>query len=130
LGFAALSLKSSQNQLQIKDILSMQKMLSALGRNFGKRFYAAVLAVVIGLVGWVAIAPQTSYAASDSTAQQAQTAENREQAYEEAKSIANDPEGLEKEYEKNREEYLKSHPDEGGVVQEAKQAVERITGNN
>ncbi|MBE9179086.1 hypothetical protein IQ268_10985 [Oculatella sp. LEGE 06141] len=107
----------------------MKLVLSALKKALYKGIYVGALVALLNIGGWLAIATPASYAAS-TTVQDQESVESREQAYEEAKSIVNDPKGIEREYEKNKDAYLKEHPEEGGVIEEAKQAVERITGND
>jgi hypothetical protein len=53
---------------------------------------------------------------------------SREAAYEEAVKAANDPKGLEKEFEKGMENYKEEHPGENPVVEGAKELVEKVTG--
>jgi len=59
-------------------------------------------------------------------AEQAKQAE-REQAYEAAVEVAEDPQGPEEEYEKNLEAYYDSHPEESpNLLQEAEELIETV----
>jgi hypothetical protein len=95
-------------------------------------FLSAVAACLISL-SLIAVS-QPSYAASQPAANQpaaqnsAET-QQREQAYEEAKGIAEDPKmGIEKEYEKEVEVYREEHADESGIVEKAKELMTEVTG--
>lgn len=60
-----------------------------------------------------------------------QNMKDRQEAYKEATEITEDPKmGVEKEYEAEAEEYLEEHPEEGGVLQGAKNLVNQVTGKN
>lgn len=114
-------------------IFLMRRLLSTLKDVFGKGMYVLALVVLLNVAGWM-MAP-ASYAvpsSSDSSLTQTnnqESAESREEAYEEAQEVVNDPKrGVEKEYEKNRDEYFQEHPGEGGVVQGAKNLVDKVTG--
>ncbi|NJR51807.1 MAG: hypothetical protein HC780_21715 [Leptolyngbyaceae cyanobacterium CSU_1_3] len=53
---------------------------------------------------------------------------SRSAAYEEAAEAAKDPEGLEKEYEKEMEVFKEEHPSENPVIEGVKEVVEKVTG--
>ena len=57
-----------------------------------------------------------------------QTYKNREDAYESALKAVNDPEGLEKEYQKDLKIFKQENPDKANLVEEAKEAVENVIG--
>lgn len=110
-----------------------------------QRFFSTFKRIVVstifvlgfaGLVG-VTIAPQPSYAtaAPQSTSQEvispdSQNYATREEAYEKAIEAAKDPSGLEKEYEKDLKMYKEAHPDQGGLVEQAKEVVEKVVGKD
>jgi hypothetical protein len=109
----------------------MRSMASSFNRFFGKVFF--VLALVCSFsVGWLGLPQQSSYAAEKPTMSQMQSEsslESREQAYEKAKEIADDPKmGIQKEYEEEVEVYREENV-EGGIIEEAKELVTKVTGN-
>lgn len=55
---------------------------------------------------------------------------SREEAYEKAVEVAQDPEGLDKEYEKELQEYEAEHAGKGNLVEAAKQVVDKVTGKD
>lgn len=55
---------------------------------------------------------------------------SRSEAYEKAVNVADDPNGMEKAYEKNLENYKEEHPNDEGLVEKAKDLVEKVTGND
>ncbi len=57
-----------------------------------------------------------------------QTATNREAAYEEAVDAVKQPDGLEKEYEKDLKTFKKENPSENPVVEGAKELIDKVTG--
>lgn len=113
-------------------ISSLNIVLRTVCGVFCRVFLSAVVACLISL-SLIAVS-QPSYAASQSAANQpaAQNSaeiQQREQAYEEAKGIAEDPKmGIEKEYEKEAEVYREEHAGEGGIVEKAKELVTEVTG--
>lgn len=88
---------------------------------------ASMIVVFLGLGSLCA----PSYAASTQVTPAPDSLEVRERAYEEAKDIANDVKmGVEKAYEENVEEFFEEHPEEQpGLIQEAKEIVEDLTGS-
>lgn len=63
----------------------------------------------------------------DNASKDGEGAEDRTEAYEKAVEAVDEPQGLEKVYEKNLEEYEETQPDTG-IIQEAKQLIEKVTG--
>ncbi|HEY9859935.1 MAG TPA: hypothetical protein V6D16_10545 [Candidatus Obscuribacterales bacterium] len=116
----------------------MQRILAAIGQ-----FIRSSL-VVIGLVGLLSLSSliisQASYAGNTnvpnfradqlnpSTAEK-QSVETREQAYNNATRVAKDPDALEQEYERNLESYEEQQPN-SGIIEGAKQLMEKVTGND
>jgi hypothetical protein len=63
--------------------------------------------------------------------QKDQATENPAKAYSEMIKVVEDPKvGIEKEYEKKEQEYFKDHPDAGGLVEQAKELVTKVTDSN
>lgn len=99
-----------------------------------------VRAIVVGLIGllsWTGLfasAALPSFAASveDVTEEvispDSQKYATREEAYDKAIQAANDPKGLDKEYEKDIKIFKKENPDDVSLVEKAKEAVEKVTG--
>ncbi|WP_346292862.1 hypothetical protein [Sphaerothrix gracilis] len=99
---------------------------SAIGHRI-RLFIGFSLAVILG---WAILLSQPSYAApkaSEITQTQNTAAADREDAYEKAAAVIDDPRGVEKEYEKNMDNYKRSHPSENGMIEEAKDLVEKVT---
>lgn len=111
----------------------MQRFFSLSVRSLYKVFMVTVLVGAMSfLSGFSSI--QSSYA-DVSTPKQAlkeiqrdQAVESPTQAYEEMTKIVEDPKvGIEKEYEKKEQEYFQDHPDTGGLVEQAKELVNKVT---
>lgn len=111
----------------------MQQILAAVGQMFRKSILILGLVSLLSLSSLYIFADQPSYAGAtqlrdtSQTSVGSQTPENREQAYEEAVETLNNPKGLEQEYEKNLESYKESQPNQG-LVEQAKEVVEKVTG--
>jgi hypothetical protein len=101
-----------------------------------KGILIVILACLLNLVGWVSIFNLPSYAASTPEEELADIREdkakiNPEEFYEKATKTSEDPKmGVEKNYEKNLKEFYKENPEEGGLVEGAKQLVDKATGKN
>lgn len=116
----------------------MQRLFSVLKQVFFSNILAIGLVSLFSFAGAWAIAPATGYAAtmsSQSTQEKvispdSQPYSSREEAYEKATEAAKDPNGLEKEYKKDLKIYQKDHPEEGGLIEGAKEAIEKVTGND
>jgi hypothetical protein len=103
-------------------------------------FHKSILVtVLVGLMGWLSFSfvVEPAYAAvsnqnkiEPSLNLENQSIETREKAYEQEVNIGNTPEDLEKQYEKNLQEYREQNPDEGGLVDQAKGLLDKATGNN
>ncbi len=114
----------------------MNHLFSALTAIFRKITVIFALIAVIALPNFV-ILQNPSWAAktNDPKLEQTFSAEDFEQeypaeSYEEAVKSAKTPETLEKEYEKNLKIYKDASPDKGGLVETAKEVVEKVTGND
>ena len=113
----------------------MKRLLSALKQ-------AAKNVVVIGLISlisftglWTIAQPAYANSARSQNAAQERTdkepAVDHEESYEEIAKVAGDPKGVEKEYEKNRKIDKQALPDQqGGLLDGAKKAVEKVTGQD
>lgn len=84
------------------------------------------LACLINLTGWMVISTiQPSYATPAAASSQVE----REQAYEQAKAVVEDPKlGVEKEYEKEMEAYQQENEGEGGLLDKAKELAAEAAG--
>jgi hypothetical protein len=115
----------------------MKSLLSALRRSF----YRGVVIAFVGLLSWVgmtvfSVAPSFAADTNDQPGREAvispdsQTYGSREEAYEKATKALNDPEGVEKEYEKDLKIFKKENPDKSSLVEGAKDAVKKVTGQD
>jgi len=96
-----------------------------------------VVTVLVGVIGFSSgFSSNVQPALADvSTPQQAlkeiqkdQAAESPAKAYNEMTKIVEDPKvGIEKEYEKKEQEYFKSNPEAGGLIEQAKELVTKVT---
>lgn len=105
-----------------------------------KRVVVRTLVVaLLGLLSWTGLFVSTALPGFAATLNQGASQEtvispdgqsyaSREEAYDQAIEAANDPEGLEKEYEKDIEIFKQEHPDQMNLVEEAKEVVEKVTG--
>lgn len=124
----------------------MQRIFSAIGQAFGKRIVIFGLMSLLSLSGLFVFANQPAlagkplnspsqaeatiertYAMSEATALQE---EDRQEAYEEATEAVNQPKGtgLEKIYEEDLKEFKQENADENGLVEGAKDLIEKVTG--
>lgn len=99
---------------------------------FRKAF--CVMALVCGLsMGWLVPSSDATPALAvtkPALTQPEPEIESRVEAYEEAKEIAKDPKmGIEKEYEKEIEVYQEEHSEGTGILEEAKELVNKVTGS-
>jgi hypothetical protein len=105
----------------------MRSMISTLTQVLRKTLFVLALVCSFSFLGWFGASTQPSYAANRpavNQTQNSQSVEAREEAYEEAKEIADDPKrGVEKEAEKEIKQFRKENPDEGGLVEQAKDLV-------
>ncbi|NJR37568.1 MAG: hypothetical protein HC781_00470 [Leptolyngbyaceae cyanobacterium CSU_1_4] len=112
----------------------MQRFFESSSRSVYKFFVVTLLAGLISLSGTLFSSVPPAYA-DVSTPQQAlreiqkdQAAESPAKAYNEMTKIVEDPKvGIEKEYEKKEQEYFKDHPEAGGIVEQAKDLVNKVT---
>ena len=115
----------------------MQRFLLSSIQSIYKLFMVMVLVGLMSFSGGFSSGVQPVYA-DVSTPKQAlkeiqkdQTAESPAKAYNEMIKIVEDPKvGIEKEYEKKEQEYFKDHPDTGGLVEQAKELVTKVTDPN
>ena len=117
----------------------MQRIFSVLGQAFRKSILTLAMLSLISLSSLFIFVAQPSVAAPVSTEGQkliqqdkmdkeSETANLRQQDYEEEVEAEKDPEKV---YEQNLKAYKKSNPDEGIVektVEGAKELVEKVTG--
>jgi hypothetical protein len=118
----------------------MKRFIRLNVRSLCRFFLTAALGGILVLSGFgigFGMNTQPSYAET-STPKQAlqeikrdQAAENPAATYEEMKQITEDPKtGIEKEYEKNEQEYFQEHPEQGGLVEQAKTLVTKVKGTD
>ncbi|HEY9741763.1 MAG TPA: hypothetical protein V6C90_14840 [Coleofasciculaceae cyanobacterium] len=124
----------------------MQQIFSAIGQAFGKRIVIFGLMSLLGLSSLFVFANQPAlagkplnspsqaevtidraYAMSEATELRE---EERQEAYEEATEAVNEPKGtgLEKIYEEDLKEFKQENSDENGLVEGAKDLLEKVTG--
>lgn len=104
--------------------------IHAFTKMVGQRLLIGLVATLVSVSGLLSLFNFPSYAASATAVKQSPAAiESRQQAYEEAKEIANDVKlGIEKQYEENVDEFFEEHPEEKpGLIQEAEEFVEDLT---
>lgn len=115
----------------------MQRFFSFSTRSLYKFLMVTLLVGAMSFLGGFSSNIQPSYA-DVSTPKQAlkeiqkdQASESPAQAYEEMTKIVEDPKvGIEKEYEKKEQEYFNDHPDAGGLVEQAKELVNKVKDSN
>jgi hypothetical protein len=122
----------------------MQRIFSAIGQAFAKRILLFTLMSLLSLSGLFVFAnqpaladkPLNSPSKAEETIDRAYTfseatglkEEDRQEAYEEATEALNDPKGLDKIYEEDLKEFRKENPGENGLVEGAKDLVDKVTG--
>ncbi|MBD2109009.1 hypothetical protein [Nodosilinea sp. FACHB-13] len=106
-----------------------------LSKKFiSRRLRAIALVCLVGLMSWLTLATQPAFAANNKATatppvDQTMTEEPRDQAYEEAVEVIDDPNGVQKAYEKNLKQYKQENPDQKSLVEGAKDLVEKATGD-
>ncbi|MFB2976764.1 hypothetical protein [Microseira sp. BLCC-F43] len=111
----------------------MQRILSDLGKVVRQSFLVVGLISLLSLSGLSIFSPQPSLAAADKDnssvldkGSNSQSVKSREEAYDKAIKAIDDPEGLEKVYEKNLEKYEKENP-QPGIIESAKDVIKEVT---
>ncbi|MBD1845478.1 hypothetical protein H6F89_19110 [Cyanobacteria bacterium FACHB-63] len=102
-----------------------------------KRLMARVFAVlVVGLMTWTgffapAYAEVTTQVpgSEEVISPDGEQYSSRQEAYEKAMEAANDPKGLDKEYEKDLKLFKKENPDQANLLEKAEAAVEKVVGD-
>jgi hypothetical protein len=114
----------------------MQHVISSLWQIVRKGLLIVVGVSLFNVLGWFSLATQPSYAVSSpeeylTEIRKDQSMKDRQEAYKEATEITEDPKmGIEKEYEREVDQYFEEHPEEGGIVQEAKELVNKVTSSD
>jgi hypothetical protein len=120
----------------------MQRIFSIIKENLGKRVLLLSLIGLLSLSGLLIFSNQPALAERSLSSQEkidrAYTMseatglreEDRQEAYEEAtEAVSKDPkQGLEEIYEEDLQTYRQENPDQGGVVESAKNLVDKVTG--
>ncbi len=122
----------------------MQQMFSVIGQAFVKRVLIVGLMSLLSLSGLFIFANQPAladkplnrpsqaeevidraYTMSEATGLRE---EDRQEAYEEAAEAINDPKGLDKIYDEDLKAFRKENPGENGLLEGAKELVDKVTG--
>jgi hypothetical protein len=122
----------------------MQRMFSVIGQAFVKRVLIVGLMSLLSLSGLFIFANQPAladkplnrpsqaeevidraYTMSEATGLRE---EDRQEAYEEAAEAINDPKGLDKIYDEDLKAFRKENPGENGLLEGAKDLVDKVTG--
>jgi hypothetical protein len=122
----------------------MQQMFSVIGQAFVKRVLIVGLMSLLSLSGLFIFANQPAladkplnrpsqaeevidraYTMSEATGLRE---EDRQEAYEEAAEAINDPKGLDKIYDEDLKAFRKENPGENGLLEGAKDLVDKVTG--
>ncbi len=115
----------------------MQRFFWLSVKSIYKLFMVTVLVGLMSFTGGFSSGTQPVYADISSPKQaleeiqKDQSAESPAKAYNEMTKIVEDPKvGIEKEYEKKEQEYFKDHPDTEGLVEQAKELVNKVKDSN
>lgn len=111
----------------------MKRLMTLSKELFSRRLRAIALACLVGLMSWLTLVTQPAFATNNKgtatpPVDQAMTEEPRDQAYEEAVEVIDDPNGVQKAYEKNLKQYRQENPDQKSLVEDAKDLVDKVTG--
>ena len=111
----------------------MQRHFSDLGKVVRQIFLVVGLISLLSLSGLAIFSTQPSLAAAykDNSSvldqgSKSQSVKSREDAYDKAIKAIDEPEGLEKVYEKNLEKYEKENP-QPGIIESAKEVIKEVT---
>lgn len=109
----------------------MKRFITFAQTWFSCRLQSLAIACLIGLASGLMLVHQPAYAAagdvSTTRIDETMTAEPRDQAYDEALEVIDDPNGVQKNYEENLKQYRQENPDQESLVEEAKDLVKKIT---
>lgn len=122
----------------------MQRILSTIGQAFAKRILILGLVSLLSLSGLFMFSNQPALAdkalSPEEKIDRAYTyneaaglqEEDRQAAYDAAaQAVQEDPKvGIEKIYEEDLKEFKKENPDENGLLEGAKELVEKVTGKD
>ena len=111
----------------------MQRTFLYLGKVIRKIFLVVGLISLLSLSGLSIFSTQPSLAAAykDNSSvldqgSNSQSVKSREDAYDKAIKAIDEPDGLEKVYEKNLENYEKENP-QPGIIESAKEVIKEVT---
>lgn len=101
-----------------------------------KRLVALLAVVFVSLTAWTGfVAPAFAGVtlqppgSEEVISPDGQQYDSRQEAYEKAIEAAKDPNGLEKEYEKDIKIFKKENPDQANLIEKAEAAVEKVVGD-
>lgn len=113
----------------------MQPLMSAL-RLLRRGIILFVCLSLFNVVTWFSFPAAPGYAVSSpkealQEIQRDQATQDPKQAYEKAAEITEDPKmGVEKAYEQSIDEYYKENPEDTGLIEGAKELLNKVTGND
>ncbi len=114
----------------------MQRIFSALGQAVSKSILIVSLIGLLSLSNLFMFASQPASAATRLTPEEKvdraydlnEAAGTREEIYEEEVEEAQNPAKLNEVYQEELKEYKESQPEKPGLIEEAKELVEKVTG--
>ncbi len=109
----------------------MQRLVTFAQEFCDRCLRSLAIACLVSIMSGLIVAPLSAYAAStaetSTPVDQVMAEEPRDQAYEEALQVIDDPNGVQKTYKDNLKQYRKENPETGGLVEDTKELIEKIT---
>ncbi|WP_155523585.1 hypothetical protein [Nodosilinea nodulosa] len=110
----------------------MKRFITLAQAWLSRHFQSLAIACLVGLMSGLMLAHQPAAAATAgstpaATVDKTMSAEPRDQAYDEALEVIDDPKGVQKNYEENLKQYRRENPDQESLAEEAKDLVKKIT---
>ena len=112
----------------------MQKLILNFIKVLQKGLFLLALVGLFNVLSWFSFPTQPSYAVMDknealSEIEKDQAMQNPEQVYEKAIEVDEKPKAAAQEkYKENVKGYYQEHPEEAGILGEAKEIVDKVTG--
>ncbi|NJK48517.1 hypothetical protein HC931_10305 [Candidatus Gracilibacteria bacterium] len=112
----------------------MQQFILDFTKMLRKGALLIALVSLFNLVSWFSLPTQPSYAVMGKNEalteiEKDQSLQDPKQVYEKAIEIDEKPKiAAQKQYKENVKDYYKEHPEESGILGEAKEIVEKVTG--